>query len=314
MENAKRVKLVLAFLGFSLALGLVVSYAPDRPLAELKPQWAPPPSQFIDVAGLSVHIRDEGPRDDAQPIVLIHGTGASLHTWQAWADALKGTRRVIRMDLPGFGLTGPNASGDYSDAAYVRFLLALLDRLGIQQCVLAGNSLGGEIAWQVAAAAPQRVAKLVLVDAAGYAFTSDSVPLGFRLARTPVLNKLMEFTLTRALVAGSVRNVYGNPEKVTPELIDRYMALTLREGNRRALVQRFAQLDNGAAAPKIKSLRQPTLIIWGGRDRLIPLRYAEQFNSDIIHSQLQIFKQLGHVPQEEDGPATVAVLQRFLSE
>ena len=101
---------------------------------------------------MQVHLRDEGPHDDPAPIVLLHGTSASLHTWQGWAVALRDQRRVIRFDLPGFGLTGPNRQNDYSIAADVLFVRAVMDKLGVQRFVLAGNSLGGQIAWSAAAA------------------------------------------------------------------------------------------------------------------------------------------------------------------
>jgi hypothetical protein len=90
---------------------LALAYAPDRPIETLLARWAPPPSAFIEVGGQRVHYRDEGPRDDALPLVLIHGTSASLHTWEGWAGALRGERRVISFDLPGFGLTGPSPRG-----------------------------------------------------------------------------------------------------------------------------------------------------------------------------------------------------------
>src|SRR5687767_13972044 len=145
---------------------LALAYAPDRPIETLLARWAPPPSAFIEVGGQRVHYRDEGPRDDALPLVLIHGTSASLHTWEGWAGALRGERRVISFDLPGFGLTGPSPRGEYGGAAYARFVLEMLDALKVRRCVLAGNSLGGEVAWRTALAAPQRVERLVLIDAA----------------------------------------------------------------------------------------------------------------------------------------------------
>src|SRR5690606_19717279 len=110
-------------------------------------RWAQAPSTFIEVEGLRVHLRDEGPPGDPVPIVLIHGTSASLHTWDGWTEALRKNRRVIRFDLPGFGLTGPNAADDYSIAAYVHLVLALLDQMGVQRFTIGGNSLGGEVAW-----------------------------------------------------------------------------------------------------------------------------------------------------------------------
>jgi pimeloyl-ACP methyl ester carboxylesterase len=304
---------VLSALVLALAVFVAMNWAPDRPLSELQARWAPPPSTFVDVQGMHVHLRDEGPRTDPVPIVLLHGTSSSLHTWDGWAEELKSNRRVIRFDLPGFGLTGPSADGDYRIESYVRFVAAMLDQLGVSRCVIAGNSFGGQVAWETALAHPQRIEKLILVDAAGYPFQSKSIPIGFRIARIPVLNRLMEFTLPRSMVESSVRNVYGDPGKVTPELVDRYFAITLREGNRRALAKRFEQAPPGLHADRIAALKLPTLILWGRRDRLIPPGDADRFHRDIAGTRLIVFDRLGHVPQEEDPAATVAAVKQFLS-
>lgn len=296
-----------------LVVAVTSSWAPDRPVTALTARWAAPPSTFIDVAGLQVHLRDEGPRQDPTPVVLLHGTSDSLHTWGGWTQELARDRRVIRVDLPGFGLTGPAADGDYRMARYVGFVRTLLDVLDVRQCVLAGNSFGGWVAWETALAHPDRVRALVLVDAAGYPLESQSVPIGFRIARVPGLNRMMGSILPRALVESSVRNTYGDPSRVTPDLVDRYFELTLRAGNRAALVQRFAAGRFSPDAARVRRLALPTLILWGGRDRLIPLRYGEQFHSDIAGSRLVVFADLGHVPQEEDARATVAAMREFLA-
>ena len=305
--------LVLLLLKVLLATGLVAAFwAPDRTVVELAPRWAQPPSTFLAIDGLQVHVRDEGPRDDATPIVLLHGTSASLHTWDGWTQRLARERRVVRVDLPGFGLTGPRPDADYHVARYVEFVTALLDTLGIEHCVLAGNSFGGWIAWETALAHPTRVDALVLVDAAGYPLESQSVPIGFRIARVPLLSGLMRSVLPRSIIESSLRNTYGDPSRVTPALVDRYYELALREGNRTALAQRFAAGRSAAEPGRIRELQLPTLILWGGKDRLIPPRYAEQFHRDIAGSQLVIFPELGHVPQEEDPAATVAAVYAFL--
>ena len=172
------------------ALALAMSRAPDLPVQGLVARWAPPPSDFIDLRGQLVHVRDEGPRQDPLPIVLIHGTSASLHTWQGWAAGLRAQRRVISFDLPAFGLTGPfsgtYAAQAYSGDAYARFVIDLLDALKLPRVVLGGNSLGGEVAWRVASLAPQRVERLILLDSAGYPFDPQSVPIGFTLASAPM--------------------------------------------------------------------------------------------------------------------------------
>ncbi len=303
----------LAVVVLALAGAVAAFWAPDLPVDSLKGRWATPPSTFLSVQGMQVHVRDEGPRDDPTPLVLLHGTSASLHTWDGWVQAISVQRRVIRFDLPGFGLTGPAPDNDYSLERYARFVAAMLDALQLKQVVLGGNSLGGEIAWATAVMFPQRVERLILVDAAGYAFRSESAPMAFRIARLPGLNRLMENILPRSLVEASVKNVYGNPAAVTPELVDRYYQLARREGNRRALAQRFQQNQPGPLVARIATLHLPVLILWGERDRLIPLENGRHFNQDIAGSRLQVFETLGHVPQEEDPQRTAQAVADFLS-
>jgi pimeloyl-ACP methyl ester carboxylesterase len=300
-----------AILLIVLVLGL--AWAPDRPLDDLKERWAAPPSVFEPLQGMSVHLRDEGTAGDGLPILLLHGTSASLHTWDGWVEALAPTRRVIRVDLPGFGLTGPFPHDDYHVTRYVDFVIALLDRLEIPRAIIAGNSFGGQLAWETAATAPERVAALILVDAAGYPNAPESIPIGFRIALTPALQPLMTRFLPRRMVEASLHDVYGDPARVTVELVDRYYDLALRAGNRRALGLRLEQaIHHEARAERIASLAQPTLILWGGRDRLIPSENAGRFARDIRGSRLVMFDGLGHVPHEEDPAATAAAVRSFL--
>lgn len=304
--------LLLAGLVFFFLAGIWAVWAPDKPLAELQTRWAAAPSQFIMVAGQQVHVRDEGPRDDPQPMVLLHGTSDSLHTWDGWAAQLRGQRRVIRFDLPGFGLTGPAVTADYSIDAYVRFVAAVLDHLDMKRVVLGGNSLGGEIAWRAALEMPQRVAQLILVDAAGYPPDPLQVPLAFKLARIAGIRTAMQYLLPRGLVLASVRSVYGDPTQVTPALVDRYYDMALRAGNRQALARRLVAMQVDDASDRIRMLTQPTLVLWGGQDRLIPVALGHRFAQDIAGARLVVFDQLGHVPHQEDPVRTLAEVQRFL--
>jgi len=307
---------LVMFLASLAALVAMVawSWAPDRGVDTLKARWATGPSHFVTLQGMQVHLRDEGPRGDPEPIVLIHGTSASLHTWDGWAAALKGQRRVIRLDLPGFGLTGPAPDGDYSMTRYADFIAALLDQLGVRRAVLAGNSLGGGVAWRTAVQHPERVSRLVLVDASGYPLQSTSVPLGFRLAQSEWLQPVMSRLLPRGMIESSVRNVYADPGKVTPELVDRYYELTLRAGNRESLTQRMKLRETDAQASElIKTIGQPTLILWGAQDKLITEPSGQRFHQDIADSQYVVFEGLGHVPQEEDPQRNVAEVLKFLA-
>ena len=293
---------------------LLWSWAPDVPVAQLKGRWAGPPSQFVALDGMDVHIRDEGPRDDPTPLLLLHGTSSSLHTFDGWATALSPTRRVIRLDLPGFALTGARPDGDYSGDRYRAFLIALLDKLGVARCIVAGNSFGGGLAWQLAITSPDRVAGLILIDASGYAMRPTSVPIGFRLAQLPPFNRLFEYVLPRSLIESSLRNVYGDPAKVTSDTVDLYFDMAVREGNRRAIMTGMSGIGSGTLIGRISEIRQPTLILWGGRDRLIPEESAERFHADIKGSRLVVFPSLGHVPEEEDPAQTVIPVEAMLRE
>jgi pimeloyl-ACP methyl ester carboxylesterase len=312
-------KILLLITGFALlavvvagAAFIFMNWVPDRSLAELKPRWGGPPSIFLDIEGMPVHVRDEGPRDDKSPIVLLHGFGSSLHAWQGWAEALRDQRRVVRLDLPGFGLTGPSPEGTYGLERDMRVTFAVLDRLGIERCVLGGNSLGGAVAWRAALAHPARIEKLILVDAGGYPERSLSVPIGMRLLRLPGILWWMQNTLPRSLVEQGLRDTFGDPSRVTPEMVDRAFDLNSRAGNRRALFDRVAERRGKSPFERIRELTLPTLIIWGGRDRLIPPDAARRFHRDIAGSVLEIFDDLGHAPEEEDPVRTVAAVKRFL--
>lgn len=312
MNWLKRLWWSAIVLALVLAGAVAWSWEPDRQLGELVARWAPEPSRFIELDGMQVHIRDTGPRNDPTPIVLLHGMSSSLHSFEGWQGALQGERRVISVDLPGFGLTGPSPQGDYRIEVYTRFILRLLDTLEVKRVVLAGNALGGEIAWQTALLAPERVQKLILIDADGYQPAVLSMPLGFQIASMRGLRWVSERILPRPLMAASLRSVFGEPERVTPEQIDRYFELNLRVGNRRALFQRMDQATFGESAPLIRRITQPTLVLWGERDEMISPDLGARFCEDIPRCRLVTFPQLGHLPQEEDPEATLQAVRAFL--
>lgn len=284
----------------------------DVPVNDLKSKYTNNYSSFISLNGLEVHFRDEGYHNDSIPIVLLHGTASSLHTFDAWTTHLKKTNRVVRVDLPAYGLTGPFPHGKYSIPHYTEFLKDFLSALKIEKCVLAGNSLGGEIAWNFTLEQPEMVDKLILIDAAGFPLNSKSVPIAFKLAQTPVLKHLFTFITPRFLVKSSVENVFSDKSKVTDALVDRYFDLTLREGNRQAFVDRFKMSEHTNAYENLQNIQQPTLIIWGLDDLLIPVENAYKFQESIPNSILAILKNTGHTPMEESPLESLEPVLTFL--
>lgn len=235
-----------------------VFFKPSLSTDKMAEQWAPPPSQFIDLNGVKVHVRDLGPRDDAHPIVMIHGTDTGMTTWFRWADTLQKRRRVILMDLPGFGLSGTLDDGQEGSAAYARFVLALLDKLGVKQCSLIGHAFGGEVAWQMAYLAPERVSRMTLIAPDGYPAQPWKVPLDERLASTPVVNWIGLITRPRWVVEQGVEERFADRNKITPEIVDRYYALPLHEGNRWAQITRLRHGLYGSPTSRLAALHLPT--------------------------------------------------------
>ncbi|HZF68560.1 MAG TPA: alpha/beta fold hydrolase [Gemmatirosa sp.] len=302
-RRARRVLLGLAILLAAVAAALV---RPDLPLATLRAEYAPPPSRFVRVQGMDVHYRDEG-RGPA--VVLLHGMGASLHTWDAWTAALRDSLRVIRLDLPGYGLTGPFPDGDYATARYLPFVDAVLDSLGVTRASFAGNSFGGEIAWRYALERPARVDRLILIDAAGYPV--GEVPPLFRLAAAPVVGPLLANVGPRWLYAQNLRSVYVDQTQVTDALVDRYWELARRPGNRRAFLERALVKERFRFA-RVAELRAPTLIMWGERDPWIPVAMADTFARYLPQARVLRYPGVGHLPMEEAAARSAADARRFL--
>ncbi len=311
MRIVKWLGIVLAgLLALAIAAVFAVGFRFDIAVETLKPQYTSAASRFARIDGLDVHYRDQG-RREAPVLLLLHGSAASLHTWEGWEAALQDGLRVVSVDLPAHGLTGPwPGQGDYSAEGYARFVGLFADHLGLQRFSLAGNSMGGAIAWTYAARQPQRVEKLILIDAAGY--PQARARRFFGLLRLPGSGFLLRWFAPRFVVARTLRSIYGDPAKVDEALIDRYRDLALRQGNRAVLLQRLE-----AFRPDISLLARldgPVLVMWGGKDRLLPPADAFRFQNDIADAQLKIYSELGHVPMEEDPARTAADARAFLLE
>lgn len=308
----KILKIILSLTALLIVAFIIIFSHRDIPLDDLKIKYANSNSSFVAVNKMDVHFRDEGVQTDTIPIVLIHGTGASLHTFNSWSDRLKKSNRVIRVDLPAYGLTGPFPDENYTMANYTAFLKDFLTALNIKQCVLAGNSLGGAIAWNFTLEQPSMVTKLILINASGYPIASKSVPIAFSLAKIPVINKLLTFITPRFLVRSSVENVYFDNSKVTDLVVERYFNLTLRAGNRKAFVDRLKIPKDTSTYKNIKNIQQPTLILWGAEDLLIPVENAYKFQEDLPNNTLVILENTGHTPMEESPLESLAPVISFL--
>lgn len=282
-------------------------HTPDISVEVLKSAYAYSDSQFMKVEGIPVHyrIRGEGP-----DLVLLHGTAASLHTWEEWTTLLEQDFRIISMDLPAFGLTGPFTGNDYSVESYLRFLQQFTNQLQLDSFSLAGNSLGGLIAWNYAAQYPQQVERLILLDPSGIP-TNKPAPLAMRLARNSWTSPLLLFFTPKSLFEKSLKEVYYDSSKIKQKVLDRYYQLGLREGNRQAFVDRQRSLSK-ADTSLLRNIQAPTLIQWGKHDQWIPVEHAAHFAKAIPNAKAIIYENAGHIPMEEIPLATARDAKAFL--
>jgi len=304
--------------GILLVVSLLLwsAYRSDLPLELLKQKYTDSSSQFFEYQGMQVHYRDQG---EGVPLYLLHGTAASLHTWDVWTEKfLSEGYRVVRLDLPAYGLTGAHPKGDYSPGMYLSLLDALRDHLNLDSVMIMGNSFGGFLSWQYTINYPDRVSKMVLLDPSGAPRPEEAnkkPPLIIRLARTPGLGELLSKFTPRSIIEGNLEEVYYQDSLITEETIDRYYELSLREGNRKAFVDRVRNPRPATTGwEQLSSLDVPTLILWGEHDEWIPVSDAEAFQEAIPNSQLVIFPNLGHIPMEEDPLGTVGEVLSFISE
>ncbi len=296
--------------GILIALFAIILFfaESDRPVEELIPLYTNKDSKFMDILGMKVHYRDEGVATDSVPLILLHGMSSSLNTWDSVVIDLKPHKRVISLDLPGFALTGPSPENSYNFPYYSKFIDSFTTRLQIKRFILVGNSMGGAISWNYALHNPSRLAKMVLIDAAGYPKKGESGSLGFTIASTPVINNLMLYVTPKSLVRKSLETVYYDQSRVTDAQVERFHDVAIREGNREAALQIFKGSFKGD--PKqIKSIKTPTLILWGDKDNLIGVNNVDNFLRDIQGSKAEVYKNIGHVPMEEvPGKVAASIL------
>ena len=309
-SKRKITPMIFAWAAGVAAVGIVALalwlYAPDKPRTVLEAAY---PGDYRSVDGVRLRLRDTGPRD-AAAVILLHGFGASLDTWEPWAQTLSERFRVIRFDLPGFGLTGADPTGDYSNARDIRILTGLMDQLGIDRASLIGNSLGGRIAWNFAALNPRRVTRLVLVSPDGFASPGFEYD---RVSETPLMMQALPYVAPRGLLKANLAPAYANPDALSEATLTRYRDMMLAPGVRPAILARMSQVILRDPAPTLAGIQTPTLLLWGEKDAMIPISNAADYLRYMPHARLVRLPNLGHVPFEEDPVTSIAPVEIFLS-
>jgi pimeloyl-ACP methyl ester carboxylesterase len=259
---------------------------------------------------MQLHVRDSG-RKDAPTLMLLHGFGSSLHTWEPWARELSSDYRIIRFGMPGAGLSSPDPSGDYSDARGIQALTALMDHFGIAKASLIGNSMGGKIAWKFAAAFPNKIDRLLLISPDGFASPGEQYG-----KRQPVLSmmRLMRYALPKLLLKMNLDPAYGDPARLTDDIVTRYYDLLLGPGNRDAMIASMEQRELVEPEPLLQSIKARTLLLWGEKDAMIPLANADDYMKVLPNRTLVVLPGLGHAPQEEAPETSLVPVKQFLAE
>jgi pimeloyl-ACP methyl ester carboxylesterase len=264
-------------------------------------------SKFIEIDGINLHYRDEG-QMDAQPIVLLHGLSASLHNWDSIMTPLTQKYRVLRMDIPGFGISGYKKDIDFE--YLLVFMKQFLDRMGIKNAHVIGSSMGGWISWEFCLKFPEYVDKLVLMNSAGY-FDKESKPPTYNLAKSNLFKMIIRRGAPKLFVKRILKNAYADKSKLSDDMINRYYKLVNRKGNLKNLGELVKQELN-PSLDRINEIKNRTLIVWGGKDPVQPLRYGKQFHEEIANSELIVYRNVGHLPMEEVPEKVKRDLVKFL--
>ena len=305
----KALKLIALALISLILLAALYLWTPDKSKAELEKTYGSPKNAYVSALGVNLHYQDTGPSKNAIPIVFLHGFGASLQTWETWAQALSEDYRVISVDLPGFGLTGEDPSGIYTDQRSVEVLEAFLKELNIPKVVLVGNSMGGKFAWQFAARYPNQVAKLVLISPDGYA--SPGIEYG-KKPDVPAIADLYRYFFSKTFLAMNLEPAYANPKTLSDALVNRYYDLMLAPGVRGAILARMQQTVLQDPVPSLASIQVPTLLIWGEKDAFIPISNSNDYLKVMPNAKRVSLPNIGHLPQEEQPSIGLAALKEFL--
>jgi len=306
----KIIKIAFLVLLASISALLIVFWTPDTSYEDMRQKYGGGSSKFLHLDdGSRIHFRDQG-RADGNVLLFIHGTSASLHTWEPLISKLGADYRFVSLDLPGHGLTGVNFERNYSREAMVGAVWAVMDHLGIQEASLVGNSLGGEIAWASALDKPQRVRSLVLIAPSGAPRQQASRSnIGFKILQTKVGQMLMKKVSPRFIIKKSLLQTVSRPDVITEQMVDRYWELLRMEGNRQAMIDLANTTRDADAWRRFNAITQASLVIWGDDDGLLPVSMSTVFESELPNAKVERLRSVGHLPMEE---AVTQVSSRIL--
>lgn len=304
---------IVAVLAVLLVIAGVALYRPDIPYARLDAKYAGSTSKFADLpGGVRMHYRDDG--DPAKPVLmLVHGYGDSFLSWEGWIQRLSPDFRVITIDLPGHGLSRAPEGYQPSPDAYADLVDALAVKLALPPFAIAGNSMGGGVAWQVAVRHPERLNALILVDSAGWpAATLTKPPLAFRLLQSPVGIFLLKTIETRPLTGASLKANMVDKTLITPAFVDRWVEVQRAPGHRDILMSMQPDQHSAATEAVLGKIAVPTLVLHGEQDVIIKPEAGRRFAAAIPGAKLILYPNVGHLPQVEIPERSAADVAAFL--
>ncbi len=300
---------VIALIGVLLIIGAVIYR--DTPVAEVEAKWATPPSQFVEIDGVRMHYRDEG----AGPVVvLLHANYSSLFMWEPWVVALRERYRVIRLDLPAHGLTGPEPSGNYTLERIQQLFEKFVDEKGLERFTVVGTSIGGTVAMRYTADHPERIERLVLISPGSL---EPRVRGRTTPANVPKAADLLGYILPKSFTRFMLTNDYGDPERVTDAVVDEWYEMWMREGNRLAMLNLLRQYVSGGVEDKIRAVSVPVLLIWGEKNKRVPLALAYETKDLLVNSpevRLEVLPGIGHMLVQEAPEASSQLIRRYLDD
>lgn len=313
----KRIGWTIAALIGLLGIAFVVLRTPDTDREAMIAKYGGAQSRFVTLPdGARIHVRDTG--GDGAPMILLHGSNSSLHTWEPLKRELGSAYRIVTLDLPGHGLTGATPTHRYDTAEMVAAVDGVATALGLQSFILGGNSMGGGVSWNYALANPAKVQALLLLDAGGMPPRAEDAPpksnIGFRIMRSSVGRWIGGQITPRFLIRQSLEQSVADPSRITDADVDRYWELLRFPGNRAATMMRFSRpFRNDSTAERARSITAPTLILFGKEDRIINPSAAQSFAERIADSEVVLMDGVGHLPMEEAPQATAAAIRDFLT-